>query len=135
MKKVVLAAAAALTLAATAASAVTIKFGFGTTEFSVGDTGLYDISATVTAPSAQIAVFETSDVFTASTYAGGTLPLSGILLNGGQTYYALLTGFANGTEVEVVTTPAVPLPAAAPLLLAAFGGLGFAARRRARKAA
>ncbi|MCB1312513.1 MAG: VPLPA-CTERM sorting domain-containing protein [Sedimentitalea sp.] len=36
--------------------------------------------------------------------------------------------------LRVETTP-VPLPAAAPLLLAGFGALGFAARRRRRRAA
>jgi hypothetical protein len=35
---------------------------------------------------------------------------------------------------EIADTPTVPLPAAAPLLLAAIGGLGVAARRKKKAA-
>ncbi len=35
---------------------------------------------------------------------------------------------------EVADVPTIPLPAAAPLLLAALGGLGFAARRKKKAA-
>ena len=51
--------------------------------------------------------------------------------------YAIALGsnfVGSSFTLRVETTP-VPLPAAAPLLLAGFGALGFAARRRRRRAA
>ncbi|MEI4488232.1 VPLPA-CTERM sorting domain-containing protein [Frigidibacter sp. MR17.14] len=67
---------------------------------------------------------------------GATLFTSGVF-----TWLAILdttpgsSPSTDGFDIASVTVAPVPLPAAAPLLVAALGGLGIAARRKAKKAA
>jgi hypothetical protein len=65
-----------------------------------------------------------------------TCETAGIFQCGPDNYLEYTSGSVNFTSVTVeniggtVDPPVIPLPAALPLLVTAFGGLGFAARRR-----
>lgn len=68
--------------------------------------------------------------------SGGFGSLAGFITNAPFTLVATyLGGSGTASFGFTVDTAPVPLPAAAPLLVAALGGLGIAARRKAKKSA
>ena len=139
MKMTTLALAAGLGLAASAASAVTVDTisvgfgsGFGTETFTLASDGEYTFTTNLSGFS--IALFQGFG----APVAAGADPLTATLVAG--TYAAVLTNTAyTGQSVDLTIsapdTPAVPLPASAPLLALALGGAGFVARRSMKKAA
>lgn len=145
MKTGLFAAVAALTLsAASAVSAATVATynvmtfgGSGATVFTLADSD--DYTFTVGAPGFTLSLY--SILSPTSAIASGASPLYMPGLSAG-TYAAILsnpaytdTSVSLTVTTEDVVTPAVPLPATAPLLALALGGAGLAARRKARKAA
>lgn len=86
---------------------------------------------------------------TSGPWTGGTATVSGFanLLAGANTFsvtFAAVGPYNGGNQgtgdeswalnnLDVSSVSPVPLPAAAPLLMAAIGGLGFASRRRAKR--
>ena len=141
MKKGMLAAVAALALSASAAYAATVdtltvalSSGAGSANFSLAAAGEYTF--TVSDTPFFLSLFN-SPAVPGPALAAGTAPLTTTLSAGSYSAFLFGPGFQGSSVTLTISSvdAAVPLPAAAPLLLAAFGGLGFAARRKARKAA
>ena len=140
MKKSLFAAVAAAALTvASSAWAVTVQtltvntgFGAGATSFTLAEDTTYSFSTDVGGCS--IVLFSGFS----GPVAAGAETLTADLVAGDYIAFILNPSYA-GTTVEFTietedSAPAVPLPASAPLLALGLGGLGYAARRKAKAA-
>lgn len=139
MKMTTLALAAGLGLAGSAASAVTVETltiglgnGFGQSLTFNLDAGEYTFASSV--PGFSIGLFSGPG----GSVGGGITSFVATVDAGDYYIFAALPGSqetALTVTISTPDTPAVPLPASAPLLALALGGAGFVARRSLKKAA